>query len=237
MPEHLSQVREQLREPESPRHGYRGERPSAAEHPFVPASLTVAVSREAGSRGTSIAKRAGEKLGWQVYTQEMLEYIAQDATVRQEISDNLSPAALHWIEEQMERLERAGGVSRNAALLDMARILLSLGATGEILLIGRGAGCILPRHATLHVRVIAPLEDRIAYMGQWLRLTVEEAAEQVRLRDQGRAEYWQSHFHCDVADVYQYDLLLNSTLLGEELCAELLAQAARAKRAALLANG
>ena len=86
--------------------------------------------------------------------------------------------------------------------------------------------------------MIAPLEDRIAYMGQWLRLTALEAAEQVRLRDQGRAEFWQSHFHRDVADVYQYDLLLNSTLLGEELCAELLAQAARAKRAALLAvNG
>src|SRR5947209_9580931 len=147
MPEHLSKVRE----PESPRHGYRGDRPSTPDHPFVPASLSVAVSREAGSRGTSIARRAGEKLGWQVYTQEMLEYIAQDATVRQEIADNLSPAALHWVEEQLERLHGVGGVARNPALLDMARILLSLGATGEILLIGRGAGCVLPRHSTLHV--------------------------------------------------------------------------------------
>src|SRR5438874_3566081 len=139
MPEHLSKVRE----PESPRHGYRGDRPSTPDHPFVPASLTVAVSREAGSRGTSIARRAGEKLGWQVYTQEMLEYIAQDPTVRQEIAEGLSPAAQHWLEEQMERLQSASGVTRNAALLDMARTLLSLGATGEILLIGRGAGCIL----------------------------------------------------------------------------------------------
>ena len=234
MPERLSKLRER----ESPRHGYRGERPPSGDHPFVPASLTVAVSREAGSRGTSIARRAGEKLGWQVYTQEMLEYIAQDPTVRQEIAEGLSPSAQHWLEEQMERLQSAGGVTRNAALLDMARVLLSLAATGEILLIGRGAGCILPRHSTLHVRVIAPLEERIAYMSQWLRLTALEAAEQVRLRDQRRAEYWQSHFGSDVTDVYQYDLLLNSTLLGEELCAELLAQAARAKRAALLAvNG
>src|SRR5207248_10442653 len=149
---------------------------------------------------------------------------------RQESAEGLSPTARHWLEEQMERLQSAGGVTHNAALLDMARILLSLGASGEILLIGRGAGCILPRHSTLHVRVIAPLEERIAYMGQWLRLTVEEASEQVRLRDQRRAEYLQSHFGCRVGDVYQYDLLLNSALLGEELCAELLAQAARAKR-------
>ena len=49
---------------ESPRHGFRGDRPMP-EGSLVPASLTVAVSREAGSRGTSIAGRAGQKLGWQ----------------------------------------------------------------------------------------------------------------------------------------------------------------------------
>ena len=48
--------------------------------------------------------------------------------------------------------------------------------------IGRGAGCILPRESTLNVRVVAALEERIAYMAQWLRLTAEEAAERVRLR-------------------------------------------------------
>jgi len=41
----------------------------------VPAGLTIAISREAGSRGASIAKRAGEKLGWEVYSQDLLEYL------------------------------------------------------------------------------------------------------------------------------------------------------------------
>jgi cytidylate kinase len=228
MPDHLSQ----LREPESPRHGYRGE---AANQPFLPAGLSIALSREAGSRGTSVAKRAGEKLGWQVYTQDMLEYIAQEPTVRREAIEQLTPAGQHWVEEQLERLE-ADGVTGDAADLDMARLILCLGATGEVLLIGRGAGCILPAHSTLHVRVVAPLEARIAYMSQWLRLSHDEAAEQVRLRDERRAEYIQGHFHRQAADVYQYDLLLNTALLGEELSAELLIQAARSKAAALVAN-
>jgi cytidylate kinase len=228
MPEHLSQERE------SPHHGYRGDRQPQRDHPFLPAALTIAVSREAGSRGTSIAKRAGEKLGWQIYTQDLLEYIAQEATVRQEIAGNLSPADLHWVEEQLERLRNDEGVCGHPALLDMARLILSLAASGKVVLIGRGAGCILPRHSTLHVRIVAALEDRVAYMSQWLRLTVEEASEQVRLRDLRRAEFLQTHFHRHVADVYQYDLLLNSTLLGEESCAELLAQAALAKAALLL---
>jgi cytidylate kinase len=224
MPEHLSH----LREPESPRHGYRGEY-AAADHPFLPAGLTIAISREAGSRGTSIAKRAGEKLGWQVYTQDLLEYVAQETTVRQEILDNLSPAALHWVEEQLERIQGDAAISLHPSLLNTARLILALGATGEVLLIGRGAGCLLPRHATLQVRIVAPLEDRVAYLSQWLGLTGEEALEQVRLRYQRRADFIQTHFQRQVTDVYQYDLLLNSTLLGEELSAELLVQAARAK--------
>jgi cytidylate kinase len=238
MPEPLSKpCQPSSPEQESPLHGFRGDRPTGKDQPFLPAGLTVAVSREAGSRGTTIADRAGVKLGWQVYSQELLEYIAQEATVRQEILGNLSPAAVHWVEEQLERLQQEQSIHRHASQIDMARIILALGATGEVILIGRGAAHMLPRHSTLHVRVVAPHEDRIAYMAQWLRLTVDEASEQVRLRDARRAEFLQSHFRRDVNDVYQYDLLLNSTLLGEELSSELLAQAARAKVATLLAAG
>ena len=66
-------------------------------------------------------------------------------------------------------------------------------------------------------------------MGQWLRLTDEEAAERVRLRDARRAEFLATHFHRQPGESHQYDLLLNSSLLGEELCAELVAGAARAR--------
>jgi hypothetical protein len=69
-------------------------------------------------------------------------------------------------------------------------------------------------------------------MSQWLRLTVEQSAEQVRQRDARRASFISTHFHRQPGDIYQYDLLLNSSLLGEDLCAEQVAQAARAKLAA-----
>jgi len=100
-----------------------------------------------------------------------------------------------------------------------------------VVLIGRGAGCILPRESTLNVRVVAALEDRIAYMAQWLRLTAEEAAERVRMRDERRAEFVETHFHRQPGDVYQYDLLLNSGVLGEDVCADLIARATEARNA------
>src|SRR5262249_8013730 len=104
-----------------------------------------------------------------------------------------------------------------------------LGAQGRVVLIGRGAGFLLPRETTLHARLVAPFEDRVAYMSQCLRLTLDEAHERVRLRDARRSEYLSAYLHRTQADVYGYDLILNTSSLGEALCAELITQAARTK--------
>jgi hypothetical protein len=217
---------------QTPRHGFRGE-PAAEATPGVPAALSITVSREAGARGGTIGRRVGRKLGWQVYDQEVLEYVAHEATVRQDVLNNHGAAAGLWAEDRLQQLLREEAVSPQPGVLNLARVILALGAGGQVVFIGRGAGCLLPPASTLKVRILAPLADRIAYMSQWLRLTREEAAERVRLRDSRRAEFLQSHFHHQPGDVYQYDLLLNSSLLGEELCADLIVQAARAKEALL----
>lgn len=212
-----------------PRHGFPGERPPS---PTFPASLTIAVSREAGSRGGSIARRVGRKLGWQVYNQELLDTIAQEGAFAEGVVTNMTAEASAWADEHLQSLLRKHVISEHPTIKELAKIVLALSAQGEVVLLGRGAGCLLPRETTLHVRIMAPQEDRIAYMSQWLRLTVDQAAEQVRLRDSRRADFIRTHFHREPGDIYQYDILLNSSYLGEDQCAELIAQAARAKLAA-----
>jgi cytidylate kinase len=214
-----------------PRHGFQGDRGAAPPVRAVPAGLTIAVSRESGARGGTIGRRVARKLGWQVYDQELLEYMAQETAVRQGVLEGLPGAAGAWVEASMDRLLREQNLSQHPLVGNLARVVLALGAQGGIVLIGRGAGCILPRETTLNVRVVAPLPERIAYMSQWTRLTQEEAAERVRSRDEMRNEFVSTHFHRHPADVHQYDLVLNTSLLGEDVCAELIAQAARARQA------
>jgi hypothetical protein len=211
----------------APRHGFQGDRALPPKAPLIPASLTIAVSREAGSRGSSIASRAGARMGWQVFTQELLEYMAHEGTIRPRVIDDLAPEARRWVDTRLTYLLEHQLL--HASLTDLARMVLTLGVQGEVLLIGRGAGFILPRESTLHVRIIAPRDARVAYISQWLRLPVEEAVAQVNLRDTKRGEFIATHFGRQANDIYQYDLLLNSSLLGEDLSAELIVQAARAK--------
>ncbi len=216
---------------ESPRHGFQGDRGVAISPPTVPAGLTIALSREAGARGGAIGRRVGQKLGWQVFDQELLEYMAQDGVVRQGVLEGMKPSACAWAEERLQQLLREQNLSQNPSILTLARVVLALGAQGEGVMVGRGSGFILPRASTLHVRLVAPLNERVAYMTQWQRLPVEEAAEMVRVRDERRVEFLQTHFHRFGGDVHQYDMVLNTSLLGEDVCADLIVLAAKARSA------
>jgi Cytidylate kinase-like family len=205
--------------------------------PSVPSHLTIAVSRESGARGGTIGRRVAQRLGWAVYDQDLLEYMAQDSVVRQGVLDQLSPEAAVWSQDRLQQLLRQEQFSSKPSFLNLVRVVLALGAQGRAVLIGRGGGHILPPESTLHVRVVAPLAARIAYMTQWLRLNEQEAADRVRARDERRMEFIQTYFQVQPEEVHQYDLLLNSSLLGEALSVELLVQAAQAVGEAGLPKG
>ncbi|MBM3995497.1 MAG: cytidylate kinase-like family protein [Planctomycetes bacterium] len=218
---------------ESPLHGYRGEVDDESLV-GIPAGVSIAISREAGARGATIARRAGEKLGWEVFSQDMLEYGAQSASLREEVLSKLPSKATEWVDEQLQTLLDQPNISRHPNLVDLARLVLALGAQGNVILLGRGAGFLLPSRSTLHVRLVAPLPDRITYMSQWLRLTEEEAAEQVRKRDNRRTDFLATHFHRKPNDVHLYDLIVNTSRFGEERSADLVVAAAKAKMLAIL---
>jgi hypothetical protein len=206
-----------------PAHGYQGDRGMTPSRKAAPLGLSIAVSREAGARGSTIARLTGQRLGWDVYDQELMELISQDEDARANIFDSLPPEAQAWVEGRLSEIGPLG----DPHTARLARLMLELAARGEVVLIGRGAGLVLPRRTTLNVRVVAPLADRVAYMGQWMRLSAEEAAEKVKASDARRSEYIRTVFGSQPGGAHLYDLVLNSTSLGVEACAELIARAAR----------
>ena len=213
---------------EPPMHGNRGNREPAAAL-SAPLGISVAISREAGARGGSIARRLGKRLGWQVYTQELLEFLSGNESARAHVLADLPTDAAPWVDSQIDRLRQERIVASGSTIDEMPRLILTLAARGGVILVGRGAGYLLPRESSLHVRVFAPLEDRVAYMSQVLRRTQEEAAEQVRDRDEQRAEFLVKSYNRRTGDLHDYDMVLNSYLLGEETCTDLVLVAIRAK--------
>ncbi|HEV3143343.1 MAG TPA: cytidylate kinase-like family protein [Gemmataceae bacterium] len=214
-------------ERDSPLHGYRGDR-LPAEKAHFPLGPVVAISREVGARGGAIARRLSSKLGWQAFDSEMLEYSAQDPTACASLLAELPPEAPAWIDDRMRWLRQQHILTADETFEREARLILTLGAHGQVVFVGRGAGFLLPRETTLHARIIAPQEDRISYMSQVLRLSRMEAAEQVRQREIERSQFLATCFQLP-ANGIQYDIILNSSTLGEDLCTDLIIQAANGK--------
>lgn len=198
---------------------------------FVPLGPTVAVSREAGSRGGSIARSVAKKLAWDFFDQEFLEYLAQEKHLAKELFDALDESAVAWVDDNLHRLPIHPDLGERGSIVDVARVILAIGARGKAVILGRGAGCILPPESTLFVRVVAPLADRIVYLSQFERRTAEDAARQVRLRDESRTRFVETYFGRSPDELHQYGLVLNSSALGAELSAELIVRAAQAKAA------
>lgn len=210
-----------------PRHGFRGD-PAEAGPPAYPKALTVAVSREAGARGTAVARRVGELLGWQVFDQEVLDYLLGDEAGRAGLMAELPDAARAWADAHFERVRRAGRVDADG--LDLVRLVLAVAGRGDAVIVSRGAGFLLPVETTLHVRVVAPAADRVSYVAQTSRLTPDEAADEVRERDARRSAYLARAAGRDPADPAGYDLVVNSSRLGVGPAAQVVAWAVRAKQ-------
>ncbi|QDU62025.1 cytidylate kinase [Planctomycetes bacterium Pan216] len=208
-------------------HGYApGE--SDGSEPFVP-GITIAVSRQTGSRGRAIAQRTAELLGWQSIDQDTLECMIQHPEYCSTIEESPSPAALEWIEEQVARIHQGDPPICHQEFLPLAQVVLGLSAVGNCVILGRGAGFLLPTDVRLHVRLIAPERDRIAYISEVERLSLQEAERFVSERDDARSSFLEQAFGKASTDVSSYDLILNVPEFGLEGCATLIASAAKAK--------
>jgi hypothetical protein len=68
--------------------------------PAAPAAagFTVALTREAGALGTTIAHALGERLGWPVYDHELVERIAREMGLRASLLESVDERRRHWLE-------------------------------------------------------------------------------------------------------------------------------------------
>ncbi len=212
-----------------PLHGFRGDRPEGVSA-TSPKGLTLAISREAGARGTTIARKVGELLGWQVFDQELLDYLLLDETGRAGLLGDIPDSARAWSEARFARLQRVRKISTEGESTELFQLMFAFAARGVVILVGRGAGFLRPAETTVHARIVAPFEARVKFLAQSLRLTREEAENEVRNRDTRRAMFLTRTVHREPADDTAYDVIVNSTRLSVEGAAQFLAWCVRTKQ-------
>lgn len=121
-------------------------------------------------------------------------------------------------------------------VLDEARAIDLVRATmraacerGNVLIIGRGGQAILEEESgVLHVRVVAPLEERVRRLQEQENLTAPQARRLAMERDRATAEYLRTFHRIDWDDPTLYHLVVNTGKLGVDKVVDFILAAARA---------
>jgi cytidylate kinase len=199
----------------------------------APASLgglhafSIAISREAGTNGTLIAQEVGKRLNWPVYDHQLLERISEDMGIQTKLLETVDEKQVSWLQEAFEAAFAVPRVPELGYVHHLIKTVLALGIHGECVIVGRGAPYILPPAATLRVRLVAPLHDRIATISKDLTMSHEEARRHVEALDAERRHFVLNYFHKDPSDLRHYDLIINTARFSVTTSAGVIAHAAR----------
>jgi cytidylate kinase len=104
--------------------------------------------------------------------------------------------------------------------------ILKLASLGNVILIGRGGNVITARLPNMfHVRLVAPLEERIEHSCKSYGMTKIEARRFCLREDLGRKRYLKKYFNADVNDPLLYHLIINTSLVGYDDAAKIIGDA------------
>jgi len=170
----------------------------------------VTFSREHGSGGDILAERLAEKLGYELFHQEVLHNMAESARVSVQFLETLDEKGVSVLDEWISSLVDKRHLWPDRYLQHLMKIIGTIGKHGQAIIIGRGANFVLPPDKRLSIRVIAPMEKRIRNVSKKLGMTVEEAKPRVITTESDRKAFIRKYFNADIGDPLNYDLVINT---------------------------
>ncbi len=160
----------------------------------------------------------GERLGWKVYDEELIEAIAHRMEVPIDEVRALDEQAPSMVQDWLLPLREEYYAPQEAYLDHLAKLIEAIGRAGESILVGRGAGFMLPRETTLSLRVIAPLKVRAQRLAERMGVSVRTARRAARDLDRRRAQFDRTMHRADPNDPHHFDLVLDTASLGLDIC-------------------
>ena len=201
----------------------------------------VTISRQYGSGGGEIAARVASKLGWRLVDHEAVIRVAQelgisvsDAEAQDEHVESLGMRLLNGlslIQPPMSNAMQIVPLPNYFTYHETLRKVIEAALIpGHVVVVGRGSQMLFKeRRDILHVRIVAPLEQRIAYVMRREGLSREDAQARVNYKDNGRVRYLQTQYHQNPSDPLLYDLVINTAVLSLDNAMQLIISALEQK--------
>ena len=183
---------------------------------------TVWLNREAGSGADIIARQVAERLRWAVYNEEVVEVISRRMQVAPDLVKSLDELAPGMIQDWLLPLREQHYAPQETYLEHLEHLIQEVGRVGDAVIVGRGAGFLLPADRTLRVRIVAPLSNRASRLSDRMGVSVRTARRAARDLDRRRRQFDWALYRKESDDPHNYHMTLDSTALGIPICVDLI---------------
>lgn len=171
----------------------------------------ITISREAGCGGELIAKMLADKLGLAVYGREIVKQIAEDVHMTEQMVAALDEKSRSQLDEWIAMANYyKPELSSSAYLTGLKKVVFSIAAHGNAIILGRGGNFLLPPENKLSLRLIAPLELRVKNIMATLKLTEKSAINHINKTENERQLFVKRYFNVDIKNPVLYNLVINT---------------------------
>lgn len=192
----------------------------------------ITISRQTGSRADIIGHKLVDILNqyshediteWTYFDKNLIEKVIDDHHLPGILANYMDDTKIHNLKNMVNEL--LGNPSGWTFVRQMSETIVHIARLGKAVIIGRGGNIITARLPNVfHVRLVAPIEKRArqALEGYEFK-NYQEALEFVKREDASRKNYLKTYFLKDIDDPLLYHMVLNTSALGYEETAEIIA--------------
>lgn len=186
----------------------------------------ITISREFGSGGKYIGILVAKKLGIPFYDKDIIEKIAEESGCVDEFIKRVSEYAPSKSIFAYSFIGRgASGESIEDKIFAIQqKVIKELAEKGPCVIVGRSADYILRDMDTLNVFIYADQAQKVKRTMSFKGVTKKEAEKLIKETDKRRSINYKYYTGQNWGERQNYTVMLNSTLLGVEKTADIIAE-------------
>jgi cytidylate kinase len=187
----------------------------------------IIVSREIGSGGRLVAEELARRLGFQLCDKAILEEISARTKTPPDIVALLDERPAHALELFGASLLRGTSITQEEFERHLKYAIQTFLQLGSVVILGRGAAFLVEPGKALRLRIVAPIEMRVAAIAESDQISQRQALEKLHKIEAERRQFYRLAYGRDEMEPYHFDITLNRQCFSIQQMAELALQAHR----------
>lgn len=182
----------------------------------------ITISREYGSGGDQLAEKVAQALGYQLVDKAFVSAVLCQYGLT-EFDSEYEKQPGFWEGFDTEKAER-----RETMVRMLNQVVRAVARHGNVVILGRSGYAILAGLAdVLHVRLQAPLDDRIELVRNATNVSLLEATALVKENDKMRKAFVESFYRVPWESALAFDIALNTSRVPVNVATDWVIQAAK----------